>query len=237
MSVDFEHAVAANEYGFYCIPTAYLHREMPALLNSGGVYEPDTLKFLRRQLGTGDIATGGAFIGDFFPALSSALAPTARLFSFEPSPLSFDAATETVRLNGLKNIHLSPVAVGAEKGTLPLRIARKDGTIVAAGETLSPDLAMDDSRVIPVEVTTLDTLVPKSRKVSVLHLDVEGFEEQALRGGTRLINDHAPLVMLEAGKPWKWRHFTQVLAEIAPKSGYRFSGEIERNAIFRPDPA
>jgi len=188
-------------------------------------------------VGKGDIVTGGAFVGDFFPALRRAMAASACIHSFEPTPISHAAALETIRLNRLKNIALAPVAVGDKPGTLPLQVARKSGAHVAAGVAINPELSLDDDRVIPVEVVTLDSLVPKTRKVTVLHLDVEGFEEPALRGAARILSDNAPLVVLEAGKPWKQRLFQTVLQEIAPKARYNFCGEIERNAIYRAERA
>ena len=95
--MDFKHRTFVNEYGFYCVPDEYAKREIPTILAKGKVYEPNTLKLMRRHIGDGDIVTGGAFIGDFFPALSSALRPGARLISFEPNPLSFAAAQATIK--------------------------------------------------------------------------------------------------------------------------------------------
>ncbi len=235
MAIDFDHVISANEHGFYCVPAEFAGRELPTVLARGEVYEPATLNFLCRHVGKGDIVTGGAFVGDFFPALRRAMAASARIHSFEPTPISHAAALETIRLNGLKNIALAPVAVGDKPGTLPLQVARKSGAHVAAGVAINPDLSLDDDRVIPVEVATLDSLVAKTRKVTVLHLDVEGFEEPALRGAARILTDNAPLVVLEAGKPWKQRLFQAALQEIAPDAGYRFCGEIERNAIYRAE--
>ena len=235
MGIDFDHVIAANEHGFYCIPSEFRPRELPSTLLRGEVYEPATLGFLCRHVGKGDIVTGGAFIGDFLPALRRAMAASARIHTFEPAPASHAAARETIRLNGLRNIALAPVAVGAEPGTLPLQVTRRGGAPVAAGVAINPDLPLDDERVIPVEVKTLDSLVPATRKVTILHLDVEGFEEPALRGAARIIGQNRPLVVLEAGKPWKQRLFQAVLQDIAPDAGYRFCGEIERNAIYRAE--
>lgn len=198
------------------------------------MYEPRTLRFLRRHLGNGDIVTGGAFIGDFFPALCENLAPKARLHSFEPVPVSFVAAQETMRLNGLGNVALHRVAVGAEEATVTLQIARPSGKKIAAGEKIVTDMEADDQRAISVPLVTIDSLVPKSRKVSLLHLDVEGFEQNALAGSARILNDHAPLVVLESGKAWRNRAFSETLNRLAPKAGYRCVGEIERNGIFLP---
>lgn len=233
--LDFQHTTITNEYGFYCAPDDYFGREIVDLLKRGEVYEPATLRFLRRHLGDGDIVTGGAFIGDFFPALAGRLASKAKLHSFEPVPMSFAAASETVRLNALKNVALHNVAVGAEAGTVTLQVARPSGKKIAAGEKVVTHLPPSDERVIEAQIETIDSLVPKSRKVSVLHLDVEGFEENAMRGATRILNDSKPLVMLEAGRPWMQKAYLNNLQELAPKANYRHVGKIERNAVYIPE--
>ncbi|WP_172676963.1 FkbM family methyltransferase [Aestuariivita boseongensis] len=231
---EIPHAIFSNEYGFYCVPNEYHERKIATLLKNGDVYEPHTLRFLRRQVGQGDIVTGGAFIGDFFPALCEVLAPKAKLHSFEPVPISFAAALETVRLNGLSSVALHPVAVGAEDGTAAIQIARRSGKKIAAGERIVDTMIADGKIAIEVKVKTIDSLVPKSRKVSLLHLDVEGFEQSALEGSARILNDNKPLVVLESGKPWKNRTFAQKLNSLVPDAGYRFMGEIEKNGIFAP---
>ena len=231
--MDFETVTAANEYGFYCIPKEYLGRKMASSLAAGHVYEPMTLRFIQRHLGAHDIVSGGAFIGDFFPAICEKMTAKAKLHSFEPTPMSFDAARETVRLNGLRNVSLSPVAIGQEAGKVALQIARKSGAKIAAGERVVSDQEVDNERVLEVEVKPIDSIVPKTRKVSLLHLDVEGYEEQALRGAVRVINDGKPLVILEAGKPWKERNFLRILNEICGGPAYEFMGAMENNAIYR----
>ncbi|MDZ7845687.1 MAG: FkbM family methyltransferase [Owenweeksia sp.] len=40
---------------------------------------------------------------------------------------------------------------------------------------------------IEVDIVKIDDIVPKDREASILHLDVEGFEKQALTGGLETI--------------------------------------------------
>jgi len=229
-----DHSIVANEYGYYCMPNSYRHREICAHLIDGAVYEPATLNFLRRHIGTGDIVTGGAFIGDFFPALHEVLAPKALIHSFEPNPISVEAAKETIRLNGLKKIKLHAVAVGDEPAQLMLKVNRYDGSAIAAGERIVEDMREEDPRGISVPTVMIDDLIPKTRKVSVLHLDVEGFEIKALQGAKGLVRKNKPLVILESGKPWQQRRFCEILNTICDAQIYTHVGTIEHNAIYRP---
>jgi FkbM family methyltransferase len=230
--MEFEYSIGANEYGFYCVPAAYARREIPQLLARGEVYEPNTLRLMRRRAGGGDIVTGGAFIGDFFPALSEALAAGARIVSFEPNPLSFAAARATIALNGLENVQLAQVAVSDAPGRLHLQTAREGGSASAARAKIVDDPAEGDT--IEVEVTTLDALVPEDRAVSILHLDVEGHEKPALLGARRIVETHRPLIVLEAERPWQRNMYADFLAESFPGTPYRLSGTMERNAFYLP---
>ncbi len=228
--MDFEHRICVNEYGFYCVPVEYDNREIPKLLADGAVYEPGTLQLMRRRVSSGDIVTGGAFIGDFFPALCEALDPDARVISFEPNPLSFAAAKQTIALNGLTNVTLHPVAVGEAAGQLPLQLSRKGGSASAARARIVE--SGDEGETVNVDVVTLDSLVPADRQVSILHLDVEGFEKPALLGASRLIQDNAPMIVLEAEKRWQRNMYLDFLGEHFPALGYRFCGGMERNAFY-----
>lgn len=230
--MDFEHRISVNEYGFYCVPEVYAKRAIPKVLAQGEVYEPATLRLMARHARGGDIVTGGAFIGDFFPALSQALAPGCRLVSFEPNPLSRAAAERTIVLNGLTNVDLHPVAVGEQPGTLSLQLVREGGSVAAARARIVRDAR--EGETTPVEVVTLDSLVAPGRIVSVLHLDVEGHERPALLGAARILAENRPLIVLEADRPWQRKMYADFLAEHAPAAGYTFAGTMERNAFYLP---
>ena len=231
---DVPHTLATNCYGTYCVPDAFKKREVPKLLRMGEVYEQATLSFLRRHLGTGDIITGGAFVGDFFPALHEALAKKARLHSFEPFPTSFDATAHTMALNNLDRVTLHRCAVGKEAGFAPLAIARgKNNASLAAGMHITEDTDTT-LHTINVPIVPIDDLVPASRKVSILHLDVEGFEADALRGAARVLAKSKPIVVLEGPKRYHVRNYLATLNEAAPDADYVHAGRIDHNSVFRP---
>lgn len=227
---DFDHFIAANEYGFYCVPRHFRNRQVPKLLRDGLVYEPATLLFMQRHLGTGDVVTGGAFVGDFFPALARALAPGARIHSFEPAPDSLAAARYTLALNRLTCVDLHAVAVGAAEATLPLQVARRQNAL-AAGARLT-DVSSADT--IDVPVRTIDSLVPDDRKVTILHLDIEGAELPALEGATGLITRDAPIVIVEAANAGPRTRIAEFLTASFPTHGYCATSVIENNCVFLP---
>lgn len=219
----------------YCVPEAYAKREVPEALLRGEVYEPQTLRLMRRHAGAGDIISGGAFIGDFLSALAPALVPGATLHSFEPVPLSHAAAVATIGLNRLRNVSLHPLAVGEQAGQLTLQTTADNGTPMAARARVV-DEAMRE-RTVEAEVARIDDLIDASRRVSILHLDLEGHEWPAILGARRVIEACRPMIVLEAEKAWAVRGYETRLQETFKGLGYRLSGLMERNAFFLPDAA
>lgn len=232
----FGFSIAENAYGRYCIPDAFRKRDLPDLLCSGAVYEPRTLHFLRRALDEtgGDIVTGGAFLGDFLPALHDRLAPDARIHSFEPAPLTHAAACHTIILNGLDRVTLPKVAVGAHDGILPLQVMRREGGApLAAAARIAP--GGEGSHVAMVKAMRIDDLVPAGRRVTILQLDLEGFELEALKGAAGLIARNRPILVLDESRANAREAYLAHLSDAFPQIGYHAAGSTETNVILLPD--
>lgn len=50
-----------------------------------------------------------------------------------------------------------------------------------------------------VDVTTIDDLLNRDRKIALIKLDIEGAELKALRGSTATLREHRPIVIFECG--------------------------------------
>ncbi len=217
---------ARNEYGLYHVPDGLEGRPAAKAVLSGQPYEPETLKFMRKHAGDGDVIHAGAFFGDFIPALSKALAPEARLWAFEPNPGNFQSAEKTVALNGLENVTLTNAALSDRDDTLLFRTRDKDGKSLGG---VSHFVEEDGPGVESVKAEMLDYTVPLDRPVSLLQLDVEGHEKRALLGAFHIISRWQPILILEYfDKPaWIARNFRQV--------PYRRVGKVHGNTIFAPE--
>jgi len=228
--MDDEIDFCANRYGLYAVPRAFRERVVPKVLAKGKVYEPNTIEFMRRKAGTGDVISGGAFVGDFLPGLSEALTEGAQLHTFEPNPLSYAAAEQTIKLNGLTNVVIQPVAVGAAPGKLFLRTIMADGSIAAARARIVNREHGDAT--VEVEVKRLDDMVPQDRHISVLQLDLEGHETEALVGAKRILSDCRPVVVLEMPRRDANDGYLATLEDLVPEARYMRAGWMERNAIY-----
>ena len=72
----------------------------------------------------------------------------------------------------------------------------------------------------------IDRVIPASRRVSLIQLDVEGFEEEALAGAAGVIARHKPILILETTPRDDW--FSEHILAL----GYRKTRKLGRNTVF-----
>ena len=219
------YLIASNQYGTYCVPVSSRHRVAAATILRGKVWEPRTINFMATNCGAGDIIHAGVYFGDFLPALSRAVHSDALIWAFEPNSENFQCATKTVELSHLANVRLFNSALGAQTETMLLKVRGTDGQ--ASGgvsrlvHTTKPGAGYEN-----VDVVAGDAVVPHNRAISVVQLDVEGFEERALSGLLATIRRCMPVLVLEKmpGEVW--------LAENILPLGYALQGRVHANWIF-----
>lgn len=216
-----------NRYGVYHLPEGVEHRPAARAILSGEVYEPETIDFIRRNAGDGDIIHAGAFFGDFLPGLSSGLAEGRKVWAFEPNPESHAAACKTVEMNRLANVELVNAALSDRAAGVLLRTHQDDGRALGGASRVVSD-AGDGVRA--VASVMLDFAVPLERRVSILHLDVEGHEKAALRGAFHIVSRWRPILILEFFSDLRW------LSRTFRGSGYRQVDKLNRNWVFIADP-
>jgi FkbM family methyltransferase len=158
-----------------------------------GSYEHEKQEALRRALRPGDVMYDvGANVG-FYSLLASALVgKTGCVCSFEPSPSNIEMLKRHLAINRITNCLLFEAAVGAvddESGFDP------------SSDPHTGHLA--ESGSIRVQVVTLDRLVSekKAPAPSVIKVDVEGAEEDCLRGASRTIQNFRPTIFLATHGP------------------------------------
>lgn len=220
--------VAYNEYGGYCVPLASLHRPAAQAILAGGVWERDTLGFLSsRGAGGGDVVHAGTYFGDFLPALSRSRAPGAKVWAFEPNPESYRCARITAEINQLRNVELRNAGLGEREGRLSMETTDAGGRSLGGASRILAEAGASASPVLAtVDVVALDEAIPRDREISIIQLDVEGFEQQALCGALGTIRRCRPDLVLETlpGEPW-------LAANLWPL-GYRLAGKLDVNVIL-----
>jgi FkbM family methyltransferase len=117
--------------------------------------------------------------------------PDAKIISFEP--LSRPAEKFFALFSGDKNVILYPVAIGPEDGVALIHISGRDDSssllpITALQNTLFPGTKEKGTQNI--QVKPLDAMLEPDeiKRPALLKLDIQGYELQALKGCTKLLD-------------------------------------------------
>jgi FkbM family methyltransferase len=118
---------------------------------------------------------------------------------FEPNPACVNYVQELVRLNGLKNTVLLPIAIGAKTEMLRLNFFASDKSDSSATiiENFKQNTAPDHFIFVPVYDSSLVSPYLPEKPYSILKIDVEGAEMEVLTGLADWINKFYPVILLE----------------------------------------
>jgi FkbM family methyltransferase len=136
---------------------------------------------------------GGANVGSY-TVLASGIC-RARTMAVEADAETTTRLARNVELNRLENlVTICQVALGPVRGTV--RFTKSLGTMnKVVGDS-------ESAEAVPVQQKTLDCLIGDDHPVA-LKLDVEGYEEQVLRGAANVIQKPSlNLIELEEATPW-----------------------------------
>ena len=223
------YCVGENQYGRYCVPLSSSHRPAAKAILAGEAYEPQTIEFILAHVGEGDVVHAGTYFGDFLPAISGACAAGARVWAFEPNPENCRCAAMTCRMNELKNVDLRQAALGAAAGYGFLQTADPTGRALGgASRVLAGGAESAVRHVEKIPIVSIDEIVTSSRIVSIIHLDVEGQEREALSGALHTIRRSLPILILENLPANEWLS-TNILS-----LGYRAGPRLHANTVLLP---
>jgi FkbM family methyltransferase len=167
-----------------------------------GQYESITFERLRRLLCEGKIGNRifvdiGANIGIYSLQVSGLFS---RVVAFEPNPAIRERLRDNINLNGYENIAVLPDAIGATAEELSFCVPTEDNEnhgVAGFSESYMRSAGIQ-YRTVTVSVRPLDTVLAADLfAVSVIKLDVEGFELPALRGMEALVDASRPLIIIE----------------------------------------
>ncbi len=213
-----------NEFGRYAVPLSSRHRPAAQVVLRGDVWERQTIDYMRAHASR-DIVHAGTYFGDFLPAVSKAMDPGRTIYAFEPNSENFACAEWTTLLNALGNIRLQHAALGDVSSTRQMQTALAG--VALGGMSRITDMPKDPTGDYEdVATVRLDDVLPEQADLGVLQLDVEGFEEPALKGALATITRCRPILILET-VPAAFME-----SSITPL-GYRRAGTVCGNAIFQ----
>ena len=147
-------------------------------------------------LNTSDIVFDvGANIGETTLNFAKILGKKGKVHSFEPDPINHIFLKKNVGLNPFENILLNQLGIGNESGTF--RIHTFDKNNKGMNRIVSNTVDIDEYREIMV--TTIDKYVEENniQKVDLIKIDIEGYEFNALKGASKVLNKFRPKLFIE----------------------------------------
>lgn len=165
-----------------------------------GEYGPDETEYLLSLVGKDDgvVLDIGANIGTIAQAFAS---KGYEVICFEPQKVLADLCLWNVSQVS-RTANVVQTALGNENGTahMPKQMYHKSGNF--GGVSLSEE-------GVPVALAKLDTLCSRGmlfspdKRISLMKIDVEGHEEEVLRGAAETIATHRPILYVEADRQEK----------------------------------
>lgn len=224
--------ISHNKYGKYCVPKSSSIRPAARKILSGEVYEPETIEFMRANCGDGDIVHAGAYFGDFLPALSASVSSGSKVWAFEPDSENYYCARKTLELNEIENVELTNGALASEEGVVVLQTVTPGGFSLGGGSRIITEEVIDERiGYESVEVVATDSVIGSDRKVSIVQLDVEGYEKEALKGGLETIKKDLPFIILE-NNPESTLIENEWFSENILALGYQPVENLHNNVVF-----
>ena len=172
-------------YNGYLLPMN--HFEYNVFRDEYGLRYIRDISFIKNK----HIIDAGAFIGD--SALVLSRYTDKLVHAFEPSPENYDLMLKTIELNSLKNVIPNQLAL----------TSKDDSTcVINLGELKSSSsISINDGfnyvGSAEAKTITLDTYVDKnSLEIGLIKVDVEGAEQDFLKGALRTIKSQKPVLII-----------------------------------------
>lgn len=164
---------------------------------TGGYYESIELDLLERlAAGSQTVVDVGANIGVHTCVGAAKLPADGWLVAFEPVPTTREVLRHNIKENGLgTRVEVAEYAVGETAGETEIHLASS-----STNHSLAAGVVANSRAAIPVKVTSLDEYFAGDASpdsISVLKIDVEGYDGYALRGAAGLLRRYQPTLMVE----------------------------------------
>lgn len=166
-------------------------------VKTGTIYEAHIFKYIRDNLNVLNttIIDIGANLGFHTLEFADMVGPKGEVVSFEPQKLIYYQLCGNIMLNGFKNVTAHNIALSDENTILKMENLQytSDDTInignahldawTQTGHNLVTVKKLDDYKFV--------------EQVSIIKVDVQGYEPKVLDGAINTINTHRPIIFIE----------------------------------------
>lgn len=154
----------------------------------------------------------GSNIGAHTAFIAKEICPNGNVYAFEPRRILFQNLCANICINDISNVYAFQKAVGIDFDQIC------EGSIVEDefANHGAFDLGSINGTSEIINVDPLDSFSEQFQNIALIKADVEGFEEDVLRGGSKIISRDRPILYLENDRIPK----SQSLIEYAWSLGY-----------------
>jgi FkbM family methyltransferase len=161
-------------------------------LHETGTYEKGVLCFMKDFLQPGDVFVDiGANIGLMSIFAAKCVGANGHVHAFEALPKTEILLHENCMINDCKNTTIYGFALGAEKGIATIY---ENIHINRGGASLVVD---DGSEGTQISIEALDDVYSAEAPISMVKIDVEGYEPYVLAGAKKTLSRCRPIVIIE----------------------------------------
>ena len=186
-----------------------------------GEYNADEAAFLKQLIRPGDhVVEVGANIGAHTIGLAKAVGPHGKVYAFEPQRVCFALLQAQIALNQAYNVFAYNQALSRSPESLWMPAVDYTQTENFGGVALAREGGSD------AELASVATLDERLDGVpcTLIKIDVEGMEEDVIRGGINVIRTHRPLLYVENDQIAKSQSLIACIQEL----GYRLWWHIPK---------
>lgn len=201
-------------------------------------FEPDSLQIWQKGCRAGGVAIDvGAYTGIY--TITGILSGANKMYSFEPNLEISDFFSKNVEKNRVADkVEFRNIALGSEIGIgellAPKNRIHKFGNATGSGIQLST--AENDRdlllwrKLAKINISTLDLEVSPDdqRNVTMIKIDVEGFEMEVLQGAKSILSKNSPVVIIEALTERNKKEITVYMSSLK----YFLLRGAEKNLVF-----
>jgi len=142
----------------------------------------------------------GANLGFTVMLFAKHVGPGGQIYAFEPSPLTYAKLLEVLGKNQLHNVQCFNLGCGTVRKEETLLVPASSGNATIRRSGLHQ---AEPCREMNIQIDTLDNVIlPLARKIDLLKIDTEGFEDQVLAGAVELVARYRPVVYLELSQEY-----------------------------------
>jgi FkbM family methyltransferase len=163
-------------------------RDTVICMKEFGCPEPEVLHLLVRALTPGDfVIDGGANIGFLTIVMSKLIGPYGKVLAIEPGENNLAKLKENLKLNELKNFEICDKPLWGKEEEVTYYYSSHPGMSSLSGYKMALG-----KKVLPAVTLNYWKQTPR-----LIKLDIEGSEEQALRGAERHLVSGCPYIVAE----------------------------------------